>query len=92
MAPANIDFALQIIMIIGFGLYFAWGLYRSEAKKTGEYLPLGERVRGTTAVFILIMLMFAIMQAIRYQTWQPIWILGAIALILGTIITLFTRR
>ncbi len=92
MAPPNVNFALQVIMIIGFGLFFAWGLYRSEAKKTGEYLPLGERVRGTTAVFIVIMLTFAIMQAIRYQTWQPIWILSAIALILGTVVILFTRR
>ncbi len=92
MAPPEINSALQLMMIIGFGFFFAWGLYRSEAKKTGEYLPLGQRVRETTAVFIFIMLTLAIMQAIRYQTWQPIWILSGIAVVLGAVVYLFTRR
>jgi hypothetical protein len=95
MPPAEVNGLLQLVMVIGFALYFAWGFYHSEAKKTGQYLPLGQRVRETTAVFIFIMLTFALIQAIRYQTWQPIWVLGSIALLLGgiiTLITIFSRR
>jgi magnesium-transporting ATPase (P-type) len=95
MPPPEINFLLQLGLILGFALYFAWGLYSSEAKKKGEYLPLGQRVRETTAVFTFITLTFALFQAIRYQTWQPIWVLGSIALLLGgiiTLITIFSRR
>jgi hypothetical protein len=87
-----LELVWQLLMVLVIGVYLAAVLYRNEAARTGEAVPLGQRVRQTTAVYAVLLPLFGLMQAIRYQRWEIILIFGGVAVVLWGGVYLFTRR
>ena len=92
MAPPGINNALTILLIIGFGIYFAWGLIK-EAQRTmsgHKWLVRSEAI-FLSNILVSVMMLVSLLMAWRYGTWQPVWVLGSIAIVLGVAIRIWVK-
>jgi hypothetical protein len=83
MAPPGINAVLTIVMIIGFGAYFAWGITR-EAKRnvSGHKRLIRQEAAALSKVLVGAMVVAALLVAWRFGTWQPVWVLSGIAIVM----------
>jgi hypothetical protein len=71
-----------MVLVIGFGVYFAWGIIQMARKHDPNRGSLGRRyAREITVSLVGIMMMMALLQAWQYKSWQPFWVLGAISVV-----------
>ena len=83
MAPTGANFLLQLIMIVGFGLYFAWGLRQmAQRESPGNKVLQRQNMRKNLELLVIIILLAGLLYAWQYKVWQPLGIMGAITAVL----------
>jgi cell division protein FtsW (lipid II flippase) len=83
VAPPTVDTILTIVLVVGLGAYFAWGVV-VEAKRA---IPKHKWLHRREALWLANllaggMIVVGLLQAWRYKTWQPVWVVAAIAVIM----------